>query len=587
MSDLPVGWAAAELGDCLLSVVGGGTPSRNVPAYFEGSIPWFTVKDMKSLKPSDAEEHISEAAAADSATNLIPPNTLICATRIALGRAMRPTVRCAINQDLKALFVGDGVDPDFLLYWIAASERVIQDKGSGTTVSGIRLETLKSFPLHLPPSSEQSRIVEKLEELLSGLDAGVVELKAAQRKLAQYRQSLLKAAMEGALTADWRAAHGKPQETGAQLLQRILTERQTRWEQKQLIKFAEQGKAPPKGWQDKYPEPVVPDLNDLPQLPEGWVWATMDQCAIGENGITDGPFGSNLKSEHYTDSGPRVIRLQNIGDGRFLDALAHISEERYERLKKHAVMEGDVVVAMLGEVLPRSCVVPAGIAPAIVKADCARIRLNSEIIPPALAVAVLNAEPTRKRVNGLVKGIGRPRVNLGNIRSIPVPLPPRAEQQQILSVLSQSLESCDTESLAIERGFYLSAAQRRSLLKAAFAGQLVPQDPSEEPASVLLARIRVEREKQARQPKARKTKQHKEVAAVLSKLIDVLTETGDWMPAQEAFRRCGVVDGAQTDQIEALYAELRALDKAGRLAIEPVKDQQGRKLFDKLKLIAG
>jgi type I restriction enzyme S subunit len=117
----------------------------------------------------------------------------------------------------------------------------------------------------------------------------------------------------------------------------------------------------------------------------------------------------------------------------------------------------------------------------------------------------------------------------------------------------------------------------------------VPQDPNDEPAGVLLERIRVERAERDKQPKSRnvrKAKQQKEIAAVVSKLIAVLAESGDWIPAQEAFRRCGVADGAFTDQIEALYAELRALDKAGRLAVEAVTDDQGRKLHDRLKLLA-
>jgi type I restriction enzyme S subunit len=116
---------------------------------------------MKTLKPIDTEEHISEAAVANSATNLLPANTVIVATRIALGRAIRPTVSCAINQDLKALILGTGIDPDFVLYWIIANEKVIQDLGSGTTVSGIRLETLNTLPLLVPlppnkPASSQS-----------------------------------------------------------------------------------------------------------------------------------------------------------------------------------------------------------------------------------------------------------------------------------------------------------------------------------------------------------------------------------------------------------------------------------------------
>ncbi len=100
----------------------------------------------------------------------------------------------------------------------------------------------------------------------------------------QYRQSLLKAAVEGALTAEWRKTH-QPEETGAQLLERILKQRRANWEAKQLAKFQQQGKTPPKaspeqgrrGWQDKYPEPVKPDTTDLPELPEGWVWASVEQ----------------------------------------------------------------------------------------------------------------------------------------------------------------------------------------------------------------------------------------------------------------------------------------------------------------------
>jgi type I restriction enzyme S subunit len=223
------------------------------------------------------------------------------------------------------------------------------------------------------------------------------------------------------------------------------------------------------------------------------VWASVDQCALDENSITDGPFGSNLKSSHYTESGPRVLRLQNIGDGHFVDAKAHISENHYAELTKHAVAEGDVVIAMLGEVLPRACMVPAGVAPAIVKADCARVRVNPKLLLPALLNSALNSEPTRKRVVRLVKGIGRPRVNLGSLRSIAIPLPPVTEQQAIYDALTVALDASETQNEALQHGLRQSAAQRKNILKAAFAGQLVPQDPNDETASALLARIRAER----------------------------------------------------------------------------------------------
>jgi len=374
-----------------------------------------------------------------------------------------------------------------------------------------------TVPLLLPPIREQTRVVEKLEELFSDLDAGVAELKAAQKKLAQYRQSLLKAAVEGALTTKWRAKHplspgGRGvrgegnkvrEETGAQLLERILIERRRRWEEKQLAKFKEQGKTPPKDWRDKYPEPVKPKTADLPELPEGWVWASVDQCAIDEYAITDGPFGSNLKSSHYTESGPRVIRLQNIGDGVFVDARAHISDEHYHLLKKHAIVENDVVVSMLGEILPRACIVPSNIAPAIVKADCARVRLNHGLLLPELLNACLNSQPTRERVGGLIKGIGRPRINLSHLRAICVPIPSLEEQHEIVQIISVGLEAITQQIDTIGLGLRQSSAQRQNILKAAFSGQLVPQDPNDEPASILLERIRAERAARANESKQR------------------------------------------------------------------------------------
>jgi type I restriction enzyme S subunit len=138
------------------------------------------------------------------------------------------------------------------------------------------------------PLKEQTRIVEKLEELLSISTRNVAELKAAQKKLAHYRRSLLKAATEGSLTAEWREKN-KVQETGAKLLERIL-ERRARWEAKQLAKFKEQGKTPPKDWQAKYPEPVKPDTADLVALPHGWVWVSLDQMSLMiRNGLSQKP----------------------------------------------------------------------------------------------------------------------------------------------------------------------------------------------------------------------------------------------------------------------------------------------------------
>lgn len=510
---IPSGWSPASFGEVLLAVIGGGTPSRNVPAYFGGTIPWFTVKDMKSLKPSDAEEHISEVAVTESATNLIPANTLIVATRIALGKAIRPTVACAINQDLKALVFGSGINPDLLLHWIGANERVIQDLGSGTTVSGIRLETLHALPLWLPPSAEQTRIVEKLEELLSDLDAGVAELKAAQKKLAQYRQSLLKAAVEGALTAEWRT-HNPISESGSQLLARILTERRARWEAKQLAKFKEQVKAPPKGWQDKYPAPVQPDTTNLPALPEGWVWASIEQIASDEPySLSIGPFGSNLKVSDYRDSGVPLVFVRNIRSGRYGGAYTKfVAAQKAGELKAHSTQAGDVLITKMGEPPGDADVYPQDQPPAIITADCIKVRCWPGLMEAGFLAAAINSHIGKSQIGPMTQGVAQKKVSLGRFSSLAVPLPPLPEQISAVELLTSAIQEATLQDEAIALSLKQSAAQRKNILKAAVSGQLVPQDPGDEPASVLLERIRAERAKRETQPKIRKARTAKECA---------------------------------------------------------------------------
>ena len=154
------------------------------------------------------------------------------------------------------------------------------------------------------------------------------------------------------------------------------------------------------------------------------------------NAITDGPFGSKLKTAHYTASGPRVIRLQNISDGVFVDASAHISEEHFASLQKHRAVAGDVVIAALGENPPRSCIVPDWLGPAIVKADCIRLRTAPDVSAKFVNFA-LNSEDTRRRTKKIVHGVGRPRLNLGEIKSIAIPLPPFQQQQRIVAAIKR------------------------------------------------------------------------------------------------------------------------------------------------------
>jgi len=209
-------------------------------------------------------------------------------------------------------------------------------------------------------------------------------------------------------------------------------------------------------------------------LPEGWRWATVDELAAKErNSITDGPFGSKLKTEHYRETGPRVIRLQNIGDVEFRDAKSHISQEHFETLRKHQIYAGDLVIAGMGESLPRACMIPEYVGNAIVKADCIRFKPNPHIADAKYLLFALNSETVKKLVAKIVHGIGRPRMNQQEIKAIPIPLPPLEEQRRIVREVEWRLESARGVEAAAEAGLKRAGRLRQAVLKAAFEGRLV------------------------------------------------------------------------------------------------------------------
>lgn len=178
-------------------------------------------------------------------------------------------------------------------------------------------------------------------------------------------------------------------------------------------------------------------------------------AAVGSRAITDGPFGSNLARRHYMSEGPRVVRLQNIGDGVFRDERAHISEEHFESLRKHEVLVGDLLIASLGEVLPRACLAPATLGPAIVKADCIRVRLNDVVVDPRWVLYALQRPAARAWAEAQTHGVGRPRLGLKGIRQVPIPFPALAEQRRIVHLIEDHLSRLDAAE------GYLTAASRR------------------------------------------------------------------------------------------------------------------------------
>ena len=489
MSELPVGWVETKFGE-LVQLQKGRKPTGLGPRSDSRTIAYINIAAFET-------QVIAEYAPAQNVPVCEPDDTLLVWDGARAGLAGRGASGF-IGSTLSRLRSG-AVIPGYLYYFISSQFGVLNSQTKGVGIPHVDPVVLAALKFQLPPLAEQTRIVQKLEELLTGLDAGVAELKAAQKKLALYRQSLLKAAVDGSLTAEWRD-HNTPTETGAQLLTRILQERRARWEVKQHAKFKDQGKAPPKDWQKKYPEPVQPDTSDLPELPTGWVWATIDQTA-------EILLGKMLdKSKHIAGEKKTYLRNTNVRWGAIeTDDLSEMFFHN-EELYRYGLAVGDVLVCEGGE--PGRAAVCLNIHTHLkYQKALHRVRFFG-FYEPNLLVAYLEHLAKSRRLDKSFTGSTINHFTKENFLALHVPLPPKVEQNAIVSSSEEVLANIGIWCSTIEFSLKQAAAQRQNILRAAFSGQLVPQDASDEPASVLLARIRAERAdgsvvKKLRGPKAR------------------------------------------------------------------------------------
>ena len=472
MSELPRGWIQVFLSDVVEPSSERVSPATMPTAHYIGMehVEAHTNKILATVPASTM---------ASSAVSFAAGNVLYGRMRPYLNKVVRPKFGGLASAEFIVFPESAALDLDFLLKRFSSSDFVqfacSQYEGDRPRV---KFEQLSKFTLNLPPRAEQTRIVAKLEELLSDLDAGVAELKAAQKKLAQYRQSLLKAAVEGALTAAWRTQH-QPTETGAQLLQRILQERRARWEARQLAKFAEQGKTPPKDWQKKYPEPVQPDTSGLPELPQGWVWATAEMLFSWGSGDFL-PASAQIDGDYPVYGGNGINGRHNA---------ANVG---------HATIVIGRVGAHCGNVFRTE-------SAAWVTDNAIYATAKNEFITWAHSELTMQAA----NLGSGSKGGAQPFISQKILNDTFIALPPIREQERILEEYVVALNSNEEMAASIAISLQQSTAQRQNILRAAFSGQLVAQDPHDEPASVLLERIRAERAARdaVKKPRGRKAQE--------------------------------------------------------------------------------
>jgi type I restriction enzyme S subunit len=373
----------------------------------------------------------------------------------------------------------------------------------GVAQRKVSLARFATIRVPVAPAREQHRIVEALDSHLTRLDDAVATLERVQRNLKRYRASVLKAAVEGRLVpteAELARAEGRDYEPASVLLERILAERRRRWGEAELARMKARGQAPKDDkWKRGYEEPLVPPAELCSDLSSGWVWATLDMVTEVTGGITK---GQRMKAGQVTREVP-YLRVANVQRGYLDLSSMKTIQATPDQIDDLRLAPGDILFNEGGDrdKLGRGWIWRDEIAECIHQNHVFRARPVSPELVPEFISWYGNTAGQRYFLEQGKQTTNLASINLTKLRHLPLPVPPLAEQLRIRDQVEALLSvAVDSEQALIDtkrRGLRL----RQAILKWAFEGKLVEQDPNDEPAAVLLDRIRAEKAAAGQRPK--------------------------------------------------------------------------------------
>ncbi len=494
--ELPKGWVFCQF-SYLVKIIRGVSYKKNQSSLtvFVGSVPILRATNINGGINFNNLVYVPNSCVSEE--QLLQVGDVILAassgSKNIVGKAAR------INEAWEGSFgafcygirVRKNINSKYVGFFLQTTDyrNTISKLSAGVNINNIKRQHLESLILPLSPSPEQDRIVSKIEELFSELDAGVVALERAKANLKRYRASVLKSAVEGKLTETWRSEN-PGQEPASKLLERILVERRRKWESETLLKYEAKGQKPPKNWKNKYKEPVSPDTSHLLDLPEGWCWATVDQVSHTVR------YGSSTKTS-LDENGVPVLRMGNIQNGSIETTNLKFLPRDHNEFPELLLQEGDLLFNRTNsaELVGKTAVYGGRPSPCSYASYLIAVKLIDGCHPKFVSYA-LNSTFGRHWISTVVsQQVGQANVNGTKLKAFSFPLPPLIEQKKIIEQVETKLSVSDQTEDDIESDIRRANRLRQAILKQAFEGKLVPQNPNDETAEKLLERIKAEQAK--------------------------------------------------------------------------------------------
>lgn len=534
--EVPESWAWVASGE-ISRIVGGGTPAASDQANFsDNAVAWITPADLSGYREayiSKGKRDLSEKGYQSSSAMKVPAGTVLYSSRAPIGYSVIAANEISTSQGFKNFILRGGISPEYIRYYLLSSVDYAESLARGTTFKELSAARAAQLSIPLSPLPEQRRIVAKLDSLLSRTAFARGAIDSIPALIEKYKARILDMAFSGELTRDLRPA-STAKKFGSNEL--------------------------PIGWEIK-------PLGDISEIQGGIQVGKKRKTVIG------------LESVPY-------LRVANVQRGWLnLHEIKTIEVTRVEK-ERLLLREGDILMNEGGDrdKLGRGWIWEGQISDCIHQNHVFRIRLKDASFPPKFVSHYANEKGQRYFFDQGTQTTNLASVSKRKIAALPVPVPPKDEAVEIARRIETAfawLNRVSEEHAAGSRRLPLLDA---SILQAAFRGELIPQNPHDEPASRLLEKIEAEKETKPAKMKAERkaasrSKKPTKRGATMAELIEVLKSKADWVSASNVAHALGIGDGATSDAVEEFYNELRAHLQNGHIEVERRGDEDWLRLM--------